>query len=156
MRRSEKEITDRSEIDAVIRRSKVCRLGLSDHGQPYVVPLCFGYDGHVLYLHCAGEGRKLDILRQNANVCVEFDVFEGVIEASKACQWGMRYQSVMGFGIARFIEDREEKRKALSLLMAQYTQDGFAVSIPEDAVTRTVIIRIDIRELTGKQSARFS
>jgi len=73
MRRTEKEIENRAEIDSIIRRNQVCRVGLSEQGSPYVVPLCFGYDGESLYFHCAREGRKLDILRQNDKVCLETD-----------------------------------------------------------------------------------
>ena len=114
MRRSEKEITDKAQIDSIIRRSKVCRLGLSDDGQPYIVPLCFGYDGKALYFHCAKEGRKIDILRKNSAVCFEFDIVEGMVEADRACDWGIRYQSVIGFGEARIIEDVNDKQKALA------------------------------------------
>jgi len=64
MRRREKQITDRSQIEAIIARSQVCRLALSDGGQPYIVPLCFGYRRSRLYFHSAAAGRKIDILRR--------------------------------------------------------------------------------------------
>lgn len=152
MRRSEKEITDRAEIDAVIQRSKVLRLGLSDYGQPYVVPLCFGYDGRSLYFHCAREGRKLEILRRNNRVCVEFDIVDGLVESDQACNWSMKFQSVIGFGTAQVVEDLPEKRDALALLMTQYSGRSFA--FPDDALKGTVIVRIDILSMTGKQSPR--
>jgi len=44
MRRNEKEITEESAIEGIIRQSLVCRLAVSDGIQPYVVPLCFGYE----------------------------------------------------------------------------------------------------------------
>ncbi|MFH1081040.1 MAG: pyridoxamine 5'-phosphate oxidase family protein [Pseudomonadota bacterium] len=152
MRRGEKEITDRAEIDSIIRRSQVCRLGLSDGGQPYVVPLCFGYDGKDLYFHCAKEGRKLDVLRKNNRVCLEFDIVEGLVEAGQGCDWGIRYQSVIGFGSARLIEDAEEKKSALNLLMAQYSIRTF--SFPEATLSRTAVVKVVIETLTGKQSKR--
>ena len=45
MRRSEREITNRTEIDAIIRSCQVCRVGLADGIEPYIVPMSFGYDG---------------------------------------------------------------------------------------------------------------
>ena len=120
IRRSEKEIGDRALIDSIIRRSQVCRLGLSDQGQPYVVPLCFGYDGKALYFHCAMEGRKIDILRRNDRVCIEFDIVDGMIVAEEACSWGIRNQSVVGFGRVHEIADFTAKDAALSIIMAQY------------------------------------
>ena len=154
MRRSEKEIRDRALIDSIIRRSQVCRLGLSDQGQPYVVPLCFGYDGKALYFHCSMEGRKIDILRRNDKVCFEFDIVDGMVVADGACSWGIRYQSVVGFGRVHEIADLTAKDAALSLIMAQYTERAF--SFRPEMVKRTVVMKVEIETLTGKQSKRLT
>jgi hypothetical protein len=61
MRRKEKEITDRAELEAVIAEAQVCRLAMCDGAHPYVVPLCFGYEAGTFYVHCAAEGQKLAI-----------------------------------------------------------------------------------------------
>lgn len=150
MKRTESEIKDRAEIDSIIRRSQCVRLGLSDDGQPYIVPLSFGYDGEAIYVHCAKNGRKLDIIRKNNMVCFEFDIVMGVVEAGLACSWGMKYQSVIGTGTAQFIEDIESQRKALSLLIAQYSDREF--TFPDEMLNCTAIVRIDIESLTGKQA----
>ena len=154
MRRSEKEIADRSEIDAIIHRGQVCHLGLSDQGQPYVVPLCFGYDGKALYFHCAKAGRKLDILRRNNKVCFEIASVEGLVEADKGCDWGIRYQSVIGFGVAHLVDDATDKQNALRVIMAQYSQRTF--SFPPETVLRTAVVKVEIESLTGKQSKRLT
>ena len=154
MRRTEKEITQKAEIDSIIRRSQVCRLGLSDEGQPYVIPLCFGYDGKTLYFHCAKEGRKLDILRRNNKVCFEFDIVEGMAEAGQGCDWDIRYQSVIGSGTAHLVEDVAEKQAALTIIMAQYSRRSFA--FPQDTLARTAIVKIEIESMTGKQSKRLT
>ena len=152
MRRGEQGITDRTEIDSIIRRSQLCRLGLSDGGQPYVVPLCFGYDGKFLYFHCAKAGRKLDILRKNNNVCLEFDLVEGMVEADQGYDWGIKYQSVVGFGSAWLVEDVKEKQNAMTLLMAQYSNGTF--SFPEAILSQTAVVKVVIETLTGKRSRR--
>jgi hypothetical protein len=150
MRKSNREIIERSDIDSVIRRSQVCRLGLSEDGQPYIVPMNFGYDGRAVYFHCAREGRKLDMLAKNNAVCLEFDILEGMVDSEHACDWGVRYQSVIAFGRARVIEDINEKREALAVLMAQYSKDTF--TFPHDKTEITCIIKVDIKEITGKKS----
>jgi hypothetical protein len=150
MRKSDREIKERSEIDSVIRRSQVCRLGLSDDGQPYVVPLAFGYDGRAVYFHCAREGRKLDILAKNKSVCLEFDIVEGMVEDIQACGWGIRYQSVIAFGSAKVIEDINEKREALAVLMEHYSNRSF--SFPDSKLAITSVIKVEISGITGKQS----
>ena len=150
MRRSEKEITDRAEIDAVIGSCQVCRLGLCDEGEPYIVPMCFGYDGESVYCHSAVEGRKLDILRRNPRVCVEFDQLLDLVEGKEACGWGMHYRSVVGTGTAEFVEGLEAKRAGLALVMAQYSDGDF--SFPEGAVNRVSVFRVRLDQLTGKQA----
>ena len=150
MRRGEKEIADESALKAVIHQSLVCRLGLSDGCQPYVVPLCFGYEDGFLYFHAALEGRKIEIIRRNNSVCFEFDINAEIVESQEACDWGMRYQSVIGFGKAVILDDIEEKRRALEIIMRQYSDRSFL--FPDDSVARTAVIRVAIESMTGKQS----
>lgn len=152
MRRSDREITDRSEIDDIIRQCQVCRLGLTDGVEPYVVPLSFGYDGRALYFHCAGEGRKLDILRKNSRVCFEFDILDGLVTGDAACQWGMAYRSVIGAGLGHIIEEPDERRQALAILMKQYANAEF--TFPDAAVDSVAVIRVDITSVSGKQRLR--
>jgi uncharacterized protein len=152
MRKPEKEIKDRSEIDLIIRRSKVCRLGMSDNGQPYIIPLCFGYDGKAVYFHCAKEGRKLEIIHKNNSVCLEFDILEGMVEADKACDWGIKYQSVIAFGKAKVIDGPDEKRAALAVLMSQYSNQSY--SFPDEKLAITCVVKVEIDEISGKQSKR--
>ena len=150
MRRSEKEIRDHREIEAVIREARVCRLGLSDGGEPYVVPLCFGWEGEALYFHGDSAGRKMEILARNDRVCVEFDLVDGIREAERACAWSISYRSVIAFGRARIVEDHEEKRRALERIMAQYSSGTHVFS--EELIRRTAIVRVDIERMSGKRS----
>lgn len=150
MRRSEKEMADESVLKAVIQQSLVCRLGLSDGFRPYVVPLCFGYEEGFLYFHAALEGLKIELIRNNSSVCFEFDVNAETVEGQGACDWSMRYQSVIGFGTAVILDDSEEKRRALGIIMRQYSDRPF--SFPDNSVACTAVIRVAIESMTGKQS----
>ena len=150
MRRKENEITQQSDIESMIYQSTVCRIGMCDHNIPYIVPLCFGYRNGRIYVHSSLKGRKIDILRKNRNVCFEFDHNAKVVKAENACKWGMKYQSVIGFGIASFIEDPGDKRDALEIIMNQYADGPFRFS--EKEINGTAVIEIDIESMTGKQS----
>ena len=150
MRRNEKEITDKSEIESIIQQSLVCRLALSDNGSPYIVPLCFGYSDNTLYFHSAKEGKKREILERNNNVCFEFDVGTEVKPGKTGCDWGMKYRSVIGFGEAFIVEDLEEKRRALGIIMAQYADQVYKLT--DAAVKETLVIKVEISSMTGKKS----
>ena len=148
MRRKDKEITDTEAIVSIIRRSTVCRLGMSDDGQPYVIPMSFGYQDGAVYFHCAPEGRKIEILRKNPRVCIEFDVDCLLKTGDSACLWGFHFQSAIAFGVAAIIEDSTEKQAVLDIIMRQYSGDVFMYS--ESALDKIVVIRVNVTELTGK------
>jgi nitroimidazol reductase NimA-like FMN-containing flavoprotein (pyridoxamine 5'-phosphate oxidase superfamily) len=150
MRRKEKEITEASAIEAIITKSLVCRLALSDDNSPYIVPLCFGYEDKVLYFHGSLKGKKIDIIRKNQKVCFEFDINTEIVKAEDACHWSMKYQSVIGFGKAVFLEDKEEKRKAFNIIMSQYSDRTFQFN--DDTLKGMVVIKVEIESMTGKQS----
>jgi nitroimidazol reductase NimA-like FMN-containing flavoprotein (pyridoxamine 5'-phosphate oxidase superfamily) len=150
LRRKEKEVTGSDEIESIIRQSSVCRLGLVDDGWPYIVPLCFGYRNNVLYFHSAKEGRKIEILKRNNQVCFEFDISPEVQPGKTACAWGMKYRSVIGYGTAELIEDPDQKREALGIIMAQYAEGGFEFS--QKAFDQALVIKVDISSMSGKKS----
>ncbi|MBC8392589.1 MAG: pyridoxamine 5'-phosphate oxidase family protein [Deltaproteobacteria bacterium] len=151
MRRKDKEIADRAEMESIIRESTICRLALADNEQPYIVPLSFGYKDNALYFHSAAEGKKIDILRKNKNVCFEFDVGSEIKTGKTACEWGMKYRSVIGFGNASFLEDPDSKQAALDIIMHQYSDETFAYS--EKILKKTLVIKVEITHMTGKQSS---
>ena len=150
MRRSEKEIKSRDEIEAVILKADVCRIGLVDGDTPYVFPVNFGYRENKLYFHSAREGRKLDIIRRNNNICFEMDTDHEFVKAEKGCNWAMKYRSVIGIGKAVIVDNMLEKIAALKLIMAHYS-DGLDEFAESDA-GRVAVIRIDIESLSGKKS----
>lgn len=150
MRRKDKQINDIVTIENIIRKASVCRLALSDDDRPYIVPLCFGYENKTLYFHSTREGKKLDILRKNNNVCFEVDIDHELVKAEEACNWGMRYQSVIGFGKAAFIDEIKAKCDALDVIMQNYS-DGSS-EYPVEAIRRIIIIKVEVESMTGKKS----
>ena len=150
MIRKEKEITEQTEIEAIIQKSIVCRIGLSDDNIPYIVPMCFGYQDNTIYVHGSLEGKKINILQKNQNVCFEFDINTEIIKSDKACEWGMKYKSVIGFGKAYFIHESDDKRKALEIIMKQYSDKPF--QFWEKTINGTSVIKIEVESMTGKQS----
>lgn len=150
MRRREKEIKEKTAIEAVIRNSVVCRLAISVDNQPYLVPMCFGYKDDTLYFHSAKEGKKIDALRRNNKLCFEFDINVKVLRGDNACHWGMQYQSVMGFGRAIFIEEEKEKHDALHSIMGQYSSEKYEFSGLD--MKSVEVFKVEIEQMTGKQS----
>jgi nitroimidazol reductase NimA-like FMN-containing flavoprotein (pyridoxamine 5'-phosphate oxidase superfamily) len=150
MRRANREIKDPSAVWAIMEEALVCRMGLSDDGMPYVVPMNYGLGENCIYLHCAMEGRKLDILRKNDRVCFEMDLFREMKQGPASCGWSTRYESVIGFGRGVLVENPSEKRVALDRIMDHYGASG-PFSYSDEILAKTAIIRIDVECVTGKR-----
>lgn len=150
MRRKDREITEPAEIEAIIQEAKVCRLAMVDDGQPYVVPLNFGYRDNTLFFHSASSGRKIDVLKKNGRVCFEMDLVDEIKAAEEACDWGIRYRSVIGFGNATLLDDPDEKCEALDTIMGQHSNETF--TYPASKLKATAVIRVDIERMTGKRA----
>ena len=141
---------NKENIEAIIRKASVCRLGMLDGDTPYIVPLCFGYRNDTLYFHGSKKSRKYKLIQKNPKVCFEFDILAEPISALDPCDWDMRYQSVVGFGKASLVEDTDEKRRALEIIVSQYTMGSHAFT--EQKLKATTVIKVDIGTMTGRQS----
>ena len=153
MRLREKEITDRSEIEELLKGEKVCRIAMCDGDTPYVVPTTFGYSNGVIYLHSSKLGRKIDVLRENNRVCVAIDTGHDLVQGplDTSCKSTIRFKSVIATGRARFVEDDGEKRKGMDVIMRQMFGDQAFQYSPE-GVRDMAIIKIELESVTGKKS----
>ena len=123
MRRSDREITEFSEIIDVIKKCDVVRLAFNDKDCPYIVPLNFGMtvDGRdvVLYFHSALEGKKLELMREDSRVSFEMDCSHELHFDYSTGHCTMGYESVMGKGRLEFVNDAD-KAAALKILVDRY------------------------------------
>lgn len=150
MRRSDREITDFSEIIRVMEQCDVCRLAMHDE-YPYILPLNFGMEVEgrqiTLYFHSAKAGKKFELLVRDDRVSFEMDRGHQLAldESNGNCTMG--YESVMGRGRLEIVEG-EEKQKGLELLMAHYRQKDFPYN--KAVVPQTAVLRLTVEEITGK------
>jgi len=155
MRRKEREISDLNEKLDVLKKCKVCRVGLSLHDEPYIIPLNFGYsfaDNTLeLYFHSAAEGKKIDMLRANPLACFEVDTDHELIEADTACGYSFRYASLIGSGRVTFITDTEEKRRALTALMQHQTGTDRNFTFSDAEIERVLVYKLTVSEFWGKR-----
>lgn len=150
MRRKEKEILDREEIESIIKKADVCRLAFSVDNNPYIVPLNFGYKENCLYFHTAKVGKKIDMIKTNNRVCFEMDIDHEVVKAGNPCDWNMKYRSVIGYGKAFVLEDIDDKRLALDIIVEHYS--GRVNEYKEKLVDHLAIIKVQVESMTGKKS----
>jgi len=154
MRRHDREVTDPARIDEIIRMCDCCRLGMVDGDSVYIVPLNFGFKNEngkrMFYFHGASEGKKIELIKANPLVGFELDTNHAVMAGEKACDYSFLYSSVIGKGIVTLVEDLEEKRVALNLIMEHYSgKDNWALT--DEAIDKVAVIRLDVTELSCKE-----
>jgi nitroimidazol reductase NimA-like FMN-containing flavoprotein (pyridoxamine 5'-phosphate oxidase superfamily) len=149
MRRKDQEITDRAELFRILGGARVCRLAMVDGDRPYLLPLTFAVDGDDLVLHSSRAGKKIEVLRRNP--AVSFEVEEGVevAPAETACDFNMRFRTVIGVGEVEFVEDLAEKGRLLALFGPRYGAPP--EPLPEQEIRATQVLRVRVRSLTGKR-----
>jgi nitroimidazol reductase NimA-like FMN-containing flavoprotein (pyridoxamine 5'-phosphate oxidase superfamily) len=156
MRRSDREINDTAAIDDILSRADVCHLALVDQGEPYLVTLNFGFTRQsgqlILYFHSANEGRKLDIIRKNQNVCFALDLDHVLVKGGNGCGWGMKYKSVVGYGRMEITTDPEERLTGLQCLMEHYSSQTEFVFDPQ-VLSATTVLKLTADRVTGKKKA---
>ena len=153
MRRKDREINEVSILELIISHSDVCRIAFADNNHPYIVTLNFGYAGGdhpCLYFHCASVGKKLEMMKKNNFVCFEMDTDHELYDGENGCDWGMKFSSIVGFGKIKQVEDRESRIKGLDCIMSHYS-DREKFSYDENVLANTIILRLDIEEMTGKR-----
>lgn len=149
-------IENKQEQEQIIKECDSCALSMVDtNGKPYVVMMNFGYKDGVIYFHGDPKGRKMDILRQNPDVCITMSTGHSLYHQNEnvACSYGMNYKSIIADGKIEFIEDFNEKVEALNLVMKQYVDREFTYNDP--AVKQVCIFKVKLTNMKAKNFGRF-
>lgn len=136
----------RQEMLELLEEERVCRIGLNDRPQPYVVPTDFAYHNGVIYIHTPGCGRKARLAREDPHVCLEVDRYNASVT---------EYRSVIVRGLISEVTDKEEKIDAMSRLAEKAVRSGHPGRHGNEARTDMMpvsVFRIEIKDMTGIRS----
>ncbi len=153
VRRKDREITDPRELDEILEKGVFGVLAMCGEEGPYAVPMNYVSRPGAVYFHCAAEGLKLDILRQNPRGC--FSVVLNTDYArpdnpDRSCGWGMFYESVTVWGPVVFVESRDEKERSLTELVEKSSGEKFGGSFSGQDLDRVTVFRLDVEGRSGK------
>ncbi len=139
-------------IESIIRKCDICFIGVvTPDNMPYVLPMNFGFENDVIYLHSAPSGKVITCLEQNPNICITFSTDHQLAfqHPQVACSYRMKSKSVVAMGRVSFVDGMEEKRIALNIIMKQYSEKEFQYSDP--AVRNVKIWKVPVDEITCKE-----
>ncbi len=154
MRKAKLEIKDQGVMDEILAGAEICRLSMMDGKLPYIVPVNYGYRGGHIFIHSAPAGKKIELLKQNKEVCFEVEDTVEIVKGDKACDWSTRYRSVVGYGTVEILSDDQSKQEGLEVIMAQHGAPELIEFDPKN-MNRMVILKLRITSITGKQSSNW-
>lgn len=154
MRRKEREVTGREGLEAILDACRCCRIGFCDAGQVYIVPVNYGWaregEGYALYFHGARAGRKYELALPEPTVGFELDCGYQLVGEGEACAYTAAYRSIVGTGVLRLLDGREDKRRGLKLLMDHAAGPG-DWQFSDEALDAAAVFRLEVTELSGKE-----
>jgi nitroimidazol reductase NimA-like FMN-containing flavoprotein (pyridoxamine 5'-phosphate oxidase superfamily) len=153
MQKKDREITDQNELMEILKQGKYATISMCRKNESYIVALNYGYDQkkNALYFHCAQKGLKIDFINENPQVCGT--IIEDLGYVTDECE--QKYRSVVFWGEMFFVENLEEKKHGIDVLINHLEKNPGKVkekSIKSEQSYQDVgILRLDIKELSGKK-----
>lgn len=145
------------EMEKMLKSAEVGRMGLCSGLKPYIIPLNFLYHKGKIVFHCAWEGRKLMIIKENPNCCFEVDAFVGEVSDHHETRCHLDYDSVLAYGRARVEKDIGKKVRFLQLFAEKYSEpyrkpasEG-GKRFDSSQASECCCVVIDVEELTGRR-----
>jgi nitroimidazol reductase NimA-like FMN-containing flavoprotein (pyridoxamine 5'-phosphate oxidase superfamily) len=151
-------VYDREAIYSILDEALICHVGFTlpeDAGgpaQPFVIPTGFARCGDTLYVHGSAASRMLKALSGGIPACVTVTLMDGLVLARAAFHHSMNYRSVVMLGIARLVEDAEEKLAALEAFTNHMMPGRWSdVRKPnESELKATSVLALSLDEVSAK------
>ncbi len=143
---------DRETVFEILDEGFVCNVGFEVKGQPFVIPTSYGRDGNSLYLHGSATSRMIRELEKGIDVCVSVTHLDGLVLARSVFHHSMNYRSVVVFGKAELIEEKEEKIEALRVITEHIIAGRWeeARQPNEFELKATKVLKLEIDEASAK------
>ena len=148
LRRKDRAMPEKEAI-SLLKTAQVGTLAtVSEEHIPYLVPMSFVYTEGLIYLHCAVEGKKLDNIRSNSNICFNIVTAVELLPAA----FSTNYKSVTVFGTISVVEEQEEKKQELIAIIKKYSPDFYEAGLQyiDKAIEKTKVLKIEVSRITGK------
>lgn len=144
-------IKDRTRIDEILRKCKICYVAMSLDNVPYVLPMSFAISGDTVILHSGKTGRMAETLQKNSRVCINWTYGDDLAwqDIRVGCSYRFKSVSVIIEGNVEFIDSYAEKEQCLKLLMGQYSERQFKFNFP--AVNNVGIMKVHIDQISARE-----
>ena len=145
---------DRATIDAILDEGFVCHVGLTTaDGFPVVIPLAYGRDGDLVYLHGSAASRLFrGAHTPEVEICMTVTFVDGLVVARSTYNTDINYRSVVVIGPASEVKDLDEKRAGLERMVDHIIPGRSRDARPptEKELRSTMLLRLPLTESSAK------
>jgi len=150
----EKAVYDKKAVHEILDSALLASVGFVQDGQPVVVPMLYGREGEVVFLHGARKARVIRLLESTTTACMNVTHVDALVYARSAFNSSMNYRSATVYGSPRLVDDPDEKLHALRVI-TECTMPGRWDELREpleNEVKKTGIIALEIESASAKIS----
>jgi len=151
----DKAAYDEATVHRILDAGIVAHVAFVQDGAPVVVPMIYGRQGNIIYLHGARKARVIRLLEQTQSVCMNVTLLDGIVYARSVFNSSMNYRSVTVFGKPSLIEGSDNKLAAMKHI-SEHTMPGRWDEVREShdrEVKMTGVIELAIETASAKISA---
>ena len=148
---------DQAWIRNFVQRAPYGTMASSADGQPFLVTRNFAYDpqAHAIYMHGAKQGRTFENVGAGTPANLNVSEMGDWIVADRAMEFGVYYKGVVVFGNLVIVEDADEAKHGLQLLMDKHFPElrpgADYEAATDDDLKVTAVFRLDIEAWSGKE-----
>jgi len=148
-----KQVFETGEARGILERALIAHVAITDHDQPYCLPVACAPYRNELLLHGSNASRLFKALAKGAPACITITQVDALVLARSSFESSMHYKSLMALGSARTL-DGEEKRTALRALTAHLFPERNAElrESTEQEINATSILAFPLNEISVKIS----
>jgi len=145
-------VYDRQLVYGILDEGFICHVGFAVEGQPFVIPTGYARAGEQLFIHGSQVSRMLRTLSSGIDVCVTVTLVDGLVLARSAFHHSINYRSVVIFGRATIVDDRQAKLAALFAFSEQVIPGRWNdVREPtEQELRATTVLALPLIEVSAK------
>jgi nitroimidazol reductase NimA-like FMN-containing flavoprotein (pyridoxamine 5'-phosphate oxidase superfamily) len=152
----DKGVYDADTIHGILDEALICHLAyIGGDGDPRVIPTIHARVDDTLYVHGSRASQTLRALRDGIKVAVAVTLIDEIRFARSMFEHSMNYRSVILYGEAREVTDRDELRRVFTAITDHVAPGRAADARPphDDELKQTVFLRIPLDEASAKVSS---
>lgn len=146
---------DKKTVHQILDAGLVAHVAFIQDGLPLVVPMIYGREGEILYLHGARKSRVIRLLERTTEACLNVTLLDGIVLARSTFNSSMNYRSATVFGTPSLIEARNDKLHAMQVI-SEHIMPGRWGELRESherEIRMTGVIALKIDSASAKISA---